>query len=196
MTQLASDSFTRANENPIVGNWSSGPGAWDDCQLLSNAFLGALGSGDCAAYYTGVSWPNDQYSEGKITTFTNDDGGPLVRGQAGAKSGYILDLGQGSGLGQLYAVSAGTFTPIGASFAIVVTSTDIWRIEAQGTTIRALKNGVSQASVTDATWGSGSAGLFCFSNSGNFVMDDWAGGDFSSGSADIPLVYMAPYATY
>lgn len=182
MNILASDDFNRTDQNPITGKWSSGPSSWDDLQILSNAVRGAFASGDCAALYNGVVWPNDQWSECVISTFTSSDGGPCVRMATATKSCYFLDLDQPTNNGRIFKCVNGVFNALSAGFSISVGPTDVWRIEAEGTTLRALKNGAVQETITgQSDLKDGSAGLFVFGNTTSFIVDNWAGGDFTVG---------------
>lgn len=65
MGQLASDNFTRANENPLSdgGNWSAVTGL-DALEVASDLCEVATASNNaCGMAYTGVSCGNNQYAE-------------------------------------------------------------------------------------------------------------------------------------
>src|SRR5271170_2267843 len=64
-TQLASDNFTRANENPLSqgGNWSLGTGGFVPLQLLGNLVEGSALGFDCFETYTGVGFPYNNYAQ-------------------------------------------------------------------------------------------------------------------------------------
>src|SRR6202008_3356062 len=73
---LASDNFTRANENPLSqgGNWSAVGGAFDDpLQVVSNACEGTSTdpSNIPAMQYSGLAWPNDCWMQGTIASASN-----------------------------------------------------------------------------------------------------------------------------
>jgi hypothetical protein len=65
-TTLASDSFHRANENPVnPAVWSAGSlGVTTPCQIVGNELepVDAAGS----AFYTGITWPANQWAEVQV----------------------------------------------------------------------------------------------------------------------------------
>lgn len=66
-----------------------------------------------------------------------------------------------------------------------LTGGDIIRLECEGTTIRGLINGGETDSVTDATYASGSAGLWGYAG-GAYLGDDWEGGSIGGGGGADP----------
>lgn len=62
-TQLATDTFVRANENPLdPTKWTVATG-FGALQIISDACCPALPSGECSEVYTGVSFPPDQWAQ-------------------------------------------------------------------------------------------------------------------------------------
>lgn len=171
MAQLASDSFTRADENPIASPWSYGIGTM---QLLSNAAR-AVGTADAIAWRTDVSPNQDQYAECKQTGGT--DGGPAVRVTTGGNGYY---LGGTSGANAVWkVVSAATWTQIGSALNFTYTTSDVIRIAATGgatTSLKVYKNGSLQGTVSDSSspLTTGSIGFYSV---GATLIDDWAGGN-------------------
>lgn len=162
-TQLVIDSFTRANENPLnPAHWST-PAGFAAMQLVSNAAEPSSIASACAADYTGVPAPADQYAEitiGNVIT-ANDDVSAIVR-QTGT-FGYFADvvgpLGAGAQIVLVVVNHSGQFTL--GTFTGAVNIGDIIRIVAIGTSISVYQNGVlvPGLSVTDATVVAGSFGI-------------------------------------
>lgn len=173
MTQLAADDFDRANENPLGNGVWSAPSGVNPCKIVSNAATASVNDGnDNVSYYSGVSWPNDQYSEITIGAFCC----PVVRVASGAAT-YYLAADDGAGNILIYKRVAGTYTQIGTG-AGSFGAGQVARLEANGTTIRCLVNGVQKATCTDSAIASGSAGVLTETTN---TVTAWAGGDFSSG---------------
>ena len=184
MAQLASDSFNRADANPLDGSWTNGPGALVNMKLASNAVTAATGSTDSGAFSTHVLWPDDQYSEITVGSAGTGDGGPMTRVDANG-NGYMANANGGSITLFLITGNGTNFGNL-TSAAGSVTGTDVFRLESEGTTHRIKKNGSTVLTHTDATFGSGSAGMFNFD--GSMTFDSWAGGDFTAGS----VAYASP----
>jgi hypothetical protein len=76
-TTLASDSFHRADENPVnPAVWSAGLpslGVHTPCQIVSDELEPVDAAG--AAFYTAISWPNNQWAQVQVDAcqFSDDD---------------------------------------------------------------------------------------------------------------------------
>lgn len=193
MAQIVSDNFTRANALNLGANWTAVTGQ-NSLGITSNqAVTDGVSAHSHANYFSGAGWTggNDQYAE--LTVQANpaaNDGGPTVRSATAAQTFYVCDINNAdtAALGtsqhvEIFAVSAGTFTLIGSTATLVVSAGDIIRVEAQGTTIRGLVNGVQKASGTNSALASGKVGLQWWGGTGGIAaVSLWAAGDFSSGT--------------
>jgi hypothetical protein len=189
MSQLASDNFTRANENPLSngGKWTIMSGSTGSLQILSNRCQPTDNTQLGGAIWTGLVWPNDQYSELTVQAVQSGaDIRVMVRSNSniGTNTSYFVQiLGVGASQSvKLFKDVAGTFTQLGTTQTVTVTAGDVFRCEAQGTTIRAKQNGSVLVTQVDAAIASGSAG-FEMSAAGTAALTNgsaWAGGDFAS----------------
>lgn len=149
------DNFTRANANPMSttasdGNtWTSGEGAFSDCQILLNSLEGTSGTSGCRVLTP--TFANNQSAEmtfavgGAVTSM-----GIMVRVQGvGDGSGYLLFADSLTQLTIYKVTDSGSIgaTPIGASYTVATMLVgDKIKLEATGTTTTTLKaylNGVS-----------------------------------------------------
>jgi hypothetical protein len=188
MGQIVSDNFNRADGTGLGANWTDVTGGFN---IASNVASARAAAADNVSVFTGAGWTGgaDQYSEAAaIIKDASRDMGTIARGASGAETGYfyiINDNDAGITLGSsmqthLYKVSAGAFSLVGTATSLVINANDVVRIEAQGTTIRGLINGVQKCSGTDGGISSGNPGLWAFG--ATCAMDNWAAGDFSAGS--------------
>lgn len=199
MTALASDNFNRANENPLGnGVWStaSGQNPW---QIVSNAATPTVVAGtDDRSYYSGIAWPNDQYSQAKLTvnlaTGAGSGNGLSVRQSSSVDSSYglIVDHGATTNVAIIRRVAG-----VGAVILSVTqawTDGATWRFEVQGTALRGYLNGALVISTTDPNITSGSPGLWLSTDVTSALADDWEGGDFSiAGGAQLGRqIYIMP----
>lgn len=182
MSILATDSFAGGNASPPNGNWTNSSG-YGGLRTISNE-LACVSSGDSSAFYTGVSFPNDQYSQLKVVaTSTSNDGGPAVRGNpANGDCAFLTNFDNAS----LYMVSliGGSFNLEGSSVSGNYATNDVYRVEAEGTTYRVKLGGSTIMTQSFAGLTSGSAGAFIFDPTLRF--DEFEGGDFNTGATLSP----------
>jgi hypothetical protein len=184
MTKLANDNFTRANENPLSGGstnvWTVVPTvfplqvAGNLCEGTSNA-LSFNGS-----YYSGLSWPKDQYAQIVVSTLnngSNNQAGAIVRCSAIDQSCYLSFLRSDGQL--LMYVYNGGFQTFLATVATSFGAGSILRLQVQGTTLSAFINGILIKQVTDASISSGSPGLYTATTSAVALsqISYWEGGN-------------------
>lgn len=105
------------------------------------------------------------------------------------KDGYELNVNAISGAWRLYKVTDGVETGLGSGGTTTITANDVWRIEAQGTSIRAKKNGSTLETVTDATYSTGRPALGIFQSAANLLKLD----DFEAGTALAAGFAVAPF---
>lgn len=182
---LASDNFNRANANPIGSPWTTASGE-AAMQIVSNSATFVTNT-DSGCYHSTIVWPNDQYSQAKLTisgTLGTQQGAVLkVRQAPAARTSYQLEVDHAATNNVfLDRIVAGVFTTLtGFPLTVAWTDGDTWELRALGTTISVYRNGVLVGSATDGNITSGSPGFGYSSTETSVSIDDWAGGDFSSG---------------
>jgi hypothetical protein len=187
MAILASDNFNRADEDPLSGggNWSVANSELK-FKLISNAVVPAGPASDSGEYYSGVAWPNDQYSKAKLSCVGSGGGGAgvglKVRQASGANTQYrvVVDHAAANNV-DLQKVVAGSYSSVaGYPRTQAWADGDTWELRAQGTTLSVWLNGVQVgADATDNGIASGSAGIAFSSTETSASIEDWEGGDFS-----------------
>ncbi len=180
------DSFDRADANPMGGNWTT-IAACHDLRIVSNQIKGTLLGEWNAAFWNHDTFQNDQYSQVKIINIENiggvfDMAGPVVRASA-THAGYAaLANGPFGASASVEIWRIGDFVgTLLASFSATINSGDTLRLEVAGSKLTALVNGVVVGTVADATYTWGSAGVVILENAFSFdgILDDWAGGNLS-----------------
>jgi hypothetical protein len=207
--QLASDTFQRADANPIGGNWTplSTTGLWTVAQLISDEVYGTVvvpvGDGIASdSFYNAVTWPNDQWAETTIGSLLNFGtvGVSLRMATDGSQNEYSFIV-QGDGVHQgsweIQAVNGGAFTVLASGFLPTTAAGDIVRGEVQGNVLRMFYNGTLLGEVTDSSISSGAAG-FAIEPSSVAVTDvaisSWRGGSILQfGNATVDISQMMPY---
>ena len=193
MPVLATDNFNRANADPISGSWTD-LGDANHFIIDTNTAIPSATNDDAAAFYNAVTWPNDQYSQVKVTVTGGGGGGsgigPLVRGrEPGAGRDYyrlVIDHAGTSNVELAKRVN-GAYTQLWLRTQ-AFTNGDTLYLEIQGTTLIAKLNGTAiGASQTDTAVTTGNAGIVYSSLGTAPSMDDWEGGDFAAAADDGPM---------
>ncbi len=181
MSELAADTFTRANAANLGADWT----ALDTTlQVDSNQAITDTAAVPYSCRHTAISWPNDQYSEivvGSVVETAGDAGmGPACRMLAGGN----LYLSQtGSTDTRLYERVAGVYTQLGSTAAACTTG-DALRMVCDGDQISEEKNGSALIGpVTNTSVSSGDAGIWAFKNANGGSAASWSGGDLETGTA-------------
>lgn len=188
MATIVSDDFNRADNASLGANWTTISGTVA-LRILTNQCSSVLTGGVQTGVFTGAGWTGgqDHWAECKvITKAASSDGGPACRMSTTAQTFFLCDINTADtvALGSsmtidVFRVLAGVFTSI-AQATLVISSGDVLRCEAQGTTIRGLVNGVQKVSGTNADAMTGKPGLEWWDQVA--ICDDFAAGDFASGT--------------
>jgi hypothetical protein len=177
MAVIRTEPFTAANgTNLTTLNFTANQGAWqvNTNEACSNSAATETGTRDVAN-----SYPADQYSQGAVTAINSGNYvGVSVRcDTGGAVTWYGLYSDSLSDL-SLYKEVAGTWTSIATTATTAVVS-DVLRLEVQGTSLRAYKNGsiLFGGAQTDSAISTGRAGLAGYGNSTGCRIDNLETGD-------------------
>lgn len=183
----ATDTFNRADADPISvnmsdgsGTWDSGPGAANDVQISANEATGSTGATNIGR----VSSPTFSSNQESSVTI-GDNGissgmGAVVRIQSTSDaSGYMLFADSTTSLTIYRIDDTGTigFTALGASYTVSTLGVgDVLKITANGTTLAGFLNGSSIGTTrTDSTYSSGQPGIY--TSSANPGIDDFTASD-------------------
>lgn len=184
-TQLASYNFSTI-ENPLSdgGNFSTGP----SCSAMQvpnpGVCQGSAALAVCHSIYTGIAWPDDQYSE--VTLLLHLDGSSTmfvsVRADASVNTNYSLNmlapLGS-AGTPQIFKTIAGSSMLLVTGASVTFNIGDVIRFLIQGTSLHVFQNGVEIPSlaVSDASIAAGNPGFGVFAASvAQETISAWAGG--------------------
>lgn len=151
MALPASDNFTRADANPVGGNWTTTSGL-TGCKIVSNNLTGITAGNNCASYWNADAFGNDHYAEVTFAAAGATRGcGPVVRDQKttidlygySASNKRLFKIGTGVGLTFLETAQAETWA-----------TGDVCRLSAEGaspTTLKLYKNGSLLRSLADSS---------------------------------------------
>lgn len=199
LLSLASDNFTRANANPIGGNWSPLV-AGSTAQLLSNAVTSHTAGTPGDSFWNALTWPADQWSTITLGTIVNGSfAGAYVRmSTGGVQTGYRLVLSGGTGSASstltLQKVVAGAFTQLGIVTQEVNVG-DTLTVCVIGTEVSAYWNQVLLFVAVDAVIATGASGfeVDAVTSVNNVKITGWSGGTFQA-APPIPPISLGAYS--
>lgn len=182
-----SDNFSRANANPLGGNWSA-VGTFGQLQLVSDNATGITASTGGADYWNPVTWGNDHWAQTTISASTTaGDIGPVLRAaSSGAITSYLIVWsgisGGAAGSVIIQKRVTGTTTALVSVTAPVVNNGDTILGVVNGTNLYLYWNGFLLTAISDSSISSGNAGMFIFPNGATPVaqLNAWSGGTFQN----------------
>lgn len=191
----ATDNFDDlGNNDPLDANWTvvNGDGGGQAfAKVFGGSGIRAFNAASVsAAYWDADVFDDDQYSQIVITDGgTNQYIGAAVRVAAGADGYVCTAFGSIRRMDNASGFSGETDLITGE---LVANDGDTLRCEISGTTITRKVNGAEEGTTTDATYASGSAGVWGASETQEF--DDWEGGDLGGGgpASFIPAIINNP----
>lgn len=170
-----SDSFTRANETPLAGNWTRVTDESGTLNLASNQ-LGIGTDSDTTYYYTGT-WSADQSSEVAATAGVSNAGsgpGVAVRCSTSARTYYrfVVDVSGNYEVGKMV---AGSFTSLRTG-TVTYSAGALIKLSIAGSTLTLFYNGAQVgATISDGDIASGNPGVSYSSSNSGTTMDSWTG---------------------
>lgn len=135
---IFTDSFTRADENPLAGNWTTTPG-WPALKLVS----GGVSASDAQSTRHGAYWNvsnflANHYAQATMAArYLTYEGGPYVRGNDQNSTCYYVNVNTGANLVYLYRWRGDILlgTPV-ATWSGAVSIGDKIKLVAKGTVIK------------------------------------------------------------
>ena len=174
----ASDSFDRAN-GALGSNWTtvSGTGA---PQIVSNTLRVRTAGALSSAYWSASTFSSDQFAQASLPNSSGTQYGPGIAVRLSGSKGYFLWYGNSSNTVSLWRMdSSSSETLLKQSASLTVSpSSDVWKIQAAGSTISGYQNGKLVVQATDANIKSGSPGVWLYYSSNQ--IDNWSGGDVTT----------------
>ena len=173
-----SDNFNRAN-GPLGSNWTTVAGTAAPA-IVSNTLRAGTASKVNSAYWSASTFGNDQFAQASLPNSSASQYGPGIAVRLSSSKGYFLWYGNSPNTVSLWRMdSATSWTQLKQSGTLTVTpSTDVWKIQAVGSTISGYQNGNLVVQATDTNITSGSPGVWLYYASNQ--IGNWSGGDVTA----------------
>lgn len=162
-----SDTFTRANENPLANGWTEHDLSYS---LVSNAAT-PLVAGNWNSAWCNATASADQFSQDTPSADADSGAGVRISLSGDSVSGYGCTANGGTYT--LYRIqdrnnqsSIGSYSGSGT----------VKKATAVGTTIKCFLDGVERISVTDATYATGKPGILVYGTGA--TLTNWTGGTY------------------
>ena len=176
-----SDNFTRAN-GALGSNWTTVTGTQAP-QIVSNTLRAGTASTLNSAYWSASTFGNDQFAQATLPGSSGSQWGPGLAVRLSSSKGYFLWYGNSANTVSIWRMdSATSWTELKQSSALTITpASDVWKIQAVGSTISGYQNGNLVVQATDTKITSGSPGVWLYFSSNQIT--NWSGGDATAPAA-------------
>lgn len=186
MALPATDNFNRANASTLGANWTIEGGNGAVLRVVNNEAGPdpTTAPFDHLVFWNADTFSNDQYSQVTLKVVNGSNQGGLIVRASGAwgiatATHYQLSV---TDTAWTLAKVVNTAETSLATGSVAFAANDVLKLQAVGTTIKAYKNGVQLGSdVTDSAVTAGAAGMRMYSTDYAARLDDWEGGNVSSG---------------
>jgi hypothetical protein len=191
-----SDNFTRANANPIGGNWTqlSNASGWSNAQILSNQVAPGPAGGNCDSWYNAANFSQDQWAAVVVAACTdlNQYVGVTLRQNTGNLPTAYRIFWNGGALGTLQQVyiqkaNMGVFTfiqPFTVKITLLAGDTIMGAII--GPNIYVWWNGYPILTANDSSITTGAPGFMIGGAAGGAALSNFSVGSFSTGTIPAP----------
>lgn len=170
-----SDDFNRANSTDLGSSWVEVSGDWS---IVSNQLSPGAAGGTIILRAATAMDSNDHYAQATIAATTAASQGVWCRGNSNISQGYLL-RNNGSSW-DLFSVVGGSFTVIG-TYTAAAAPGDVMKVQAVGTAIKGIINGVERISVTNSAVTTGTSVGIRSDSAGAIRYDDFSAADVSAG---------------
>ena len=164
---------------PLGSNWTTVAGTAAPA-IVSNTLRAGTASKLNSAYWSASTFGNDQFAQASLPNSSGNQYGPGIAVRLSSSKGYFLWYGNSPNTVSLWRMDSSTsWTQLKQSGALTVSpSSDVWKIQAVGSTISGYQNGNLVVQATDTNITSGSPGVWLYYASNQ--IDNWSGGDVTT----------------
>ena len=172
-----SDNFNRANGG-LGSNWTTVSGTVAP-QIVSNTVQAGSAGTLNSAYWSANTFGSNQYAAASFPNSSGTNYGPAIAVRLSNSKGYILWYGNSANTVSIWRMdSSSRWTQLKASAKLTIAATDVWKLQAVGSTLTAYQNGKQVVTTTDTHYTTGAPGIWMY-YAGNQITN-WSGGDVAT----------------
>jgi hypothetical protein len=172
-----SDNFNRANGG-LGPNWTTVSGT-SAPQIVNNTAQPGSASAVNSAYWSANTFGSNQFAAASFPNSSGSNFGPGIAVRLSSSKGYFLWYGNSASTVSIWRMdSASSWTQLKASAKLTVAATDVWQLQAVGSTLTGYQNGKQVVTTTDTNYPTGSPGIWMYYAANQIT--NWSGGDVAA----------------
>jgi Putative esterase len=172
-----SDNFNRANGG-LGSNWTTVSGTTAPQIVNNTAQPGSAGTLN-SAYWSANTFSGNQYATASFPNSSGTNYGPAIAVRLSNSMGYILWYGNSAGTVSIWRMdNSSSWTQLKASAKLTVAATDVWQLQAVGSTLTGYQNGKQVVTTTDTHYTTGAPGIWMYYATNQIA--NWSGGDVAT----------------
>src|ERR1700691_2453746 len=172
-----SDNFNRANGG-LGSNWTTLGGTTAPQIVNNTAQPGSAGTLN-SAYWSASTFGSNQYAAASFPNSSGTNYGPAIAVRLSNSTGYFLWYGNSDDTVSIWRMdSSSSWTELKASAELTVSPTDVWQLQAVGSTLTGYQNGKQVVTTTDSNYTTGAPGIWMYYATNQIT--NWSGGDVAT----------------
>ena len=172
-----SDNFNRAN-GVLGSNWTTVSGTTAPQIVNNTAQPGSAGTLN-SAYWSANTFGGNQYAAASFPNSSGTNYGPAIAVRLSNSKGYFLWYGNSASTVSIWRMdSSSSWTQLKASAKLTVAATDVWQLQAVGSTLTGYQNGKQVVTTTDTHYTTGAPGIWMYYATNQIT--NWSGGDVAT----------------
>ena len=182
-----SDNFNRSNGG-LGSNWTTVSGTTAPQIVNNTAQPGSAGTLN-SAYWSANTFGGNQYAAASFPNSSGTNYGPGIAVRLSNSKGYILWYGNSASTVSIWRMdNSASWSQLKTSAKLTVASTDVWQLQAVGSTLTGYQNGKQVVTTTDTQYTTGAPGIWMYYATNQIA--NWSGGDVAT-AGEIDLVHAA-----
>jgi len=172
-----SDNFNRANGG-LGSNWTTVSGTTAPQIVNNTAQPGSAGTLN-SAYWSANTFGSNQYAAASFPNSSGTNYGPAIAVRLSNSKGYFLWYGNSASTVSIWRMdSSSSWTQLKTSAKLTIAATDVWQLQAVGSTLTGYQNGQPVVTTTDTHYTTGGPGIWMYYATNQIT--NWSGGDVAT----------------
>jgi putative esterase len=172
-----SDNFSRANGG-LGSNWTTVSGTTAPRIVNNTVQPGSAGTLN-SAYWSANTFGGNQYAAASFPNSSGTNWGPAIAVRLSNSTGYFLWYGNSASTVSIWRMdSSSSWTQLKASATLTIAATDVWQLQAVGSTLTGYQNGKQVVTTTDTHYTTGAPGIWMYYAANQIT--NWSGGDVAT----------------